>query len=304
MLYLLCRFGKYCRRFKNFLPDTRHNGSAIGNFLSNNWQLTPTSYINASKFDASRRIYDGLPSFKTENDGDRNPIILDLDGSINGIANSFIVADYPFFKSQNCTSKLDWDAAVCWALQYGQVFIRNEDMAGTNFTGIVSDQVFYMTRDEYSTYPLGLEGTPGSTPRIQFQPLVVLSKGYTVKFAYPTPPKLSFQLTNWNAGNWARIGVCYPPANFTVTRTIGSASTPLKLVNTITEVNNSSTGLVYFYDSERGLLFFKAVATNDRNGYEYCGSGGCETYSILAQGSQVGKSYACTPYPTYAVPPN
>lgn len=148
-------------RFKNFLPDSRHNGSAFGNLLSDNWQVAPTNYAKASTFlDASRRLYHGLPSNYAEHDGDRNPVIMDLDGTISGVANSFIVADNPFFKSKNCTSKPDWDAAVCWAQKYGQLFIRNDDSARTNFSGITTGQVFYMTRDEYSSYPLGLEGIP------------------------------------------------------------------------------------------------------------------------------------------------
>jgi hypothetical protein len=43
-------------------------------------------------------------------------------------------------------------------------------------------------------------------PRVRFQPLVMLSKSYTIKFKHPTPPALSFQLTNWDANDWARIG--------------------------------------------------------------------------------------------------
>lgn len=149
-------------RFKNFLPDSRHNGSAIGNLQANNYQTAPTNYAKASTFlDASRRLNHGIANYLVEHDGDRNPVVLDLDGTISGIANSFIVADNPFFKSKNCTSKPDWDAAVCWAQKYGQLFFRNDDAARTNFSGITTGQVFYMTRDEYSAYPLGFEGIPG-----------------------------------------------------------------------------------------------------------------------------------------------
>jgi hypothetical protein len=291
--------------FKGFLADTRHNGSAIGNLLGNNWQMTPTNFIRGARFyDDSRRVYHGAAgqSWFGDYDGDRKPVIHDVDGTLTGVTDSFIVRNLPFYTTPNCYPRPEWEGQVCKE-RYGQLFIRNANSAGTNYNGVTTGRRFVITRDDSPDAPHSMLGIPGSDPTIQWQPLVMLSKGYTVKFTHPTPPQLTFQLTNWNARDWARLGVCYPPAaTFTVTKEIGYGTViPMTPGNSVQDVDNSVNGTVYYYDSTRGVLFFKAVAENSRNGYEYCASKGCEVYRIKAEGGQVGTDYACTPYPTYQV---
>jgi hypothetical protein len=100
-------------------------------------------------------------------DGDKNPIILDLDGSLTGIANSNVVRNNPFFTSPNCYERPKWAAQVCKE-KFGQLYITNEDPAGTNFNGLTmtadsstsSSILFAITRDDYSYYDLEMMGTP------------------------------------------------------------------------------------------------------------------------------------------------
>ncbi len=64
-----------------------------------------------------------------------------------------------------------------------------------------------------------------------------------------------------------QTGVCYPPATFTVTKEIGYGSvTTLTQVSSIQEVDNSVNGTVYFYDSARGVLFFKGTKSSEYYG--------------------------------------
>ena len=183
----------------------------------------------------------GQPWFDVNSlDGDKNPTILDLDGSLTGIPNSNIVRNNPFFTSYNCYARPEWEAQVCKE-KFGQLYITNEDPDATNFNGLpmtadsstASSILFAITRDEYPDYDMEMMGTPPYSgtkhlprlkseasfralsdtniniidpPRIKFQPLVMISKSYTIKFKHPTPPALSFQLTNWSQNDWARIG--------------------------------------------------------------------------------------------------
>jgi hypothetical protein len=66
-------------------------------------------------------------------------------------------------------------------------------------------------------------------PTIQWQPLVMLSKGYTVKFTHPTPPQLTFQLTNWNARDWARLGKSFRLLSISISDTCHQVSATLLL---------------------------------------------------------------------------
>eukprot|EP00026_Physarum_polycephalum_P008748 Phypoly_transcript_08848.p1 GENE.Phypoly_transcript_08848~~Phypoly_transcript_08848.p1 ORF type:complete len:463 (+),score=90.36 Phypoly_transcript_08848:1-1389(+) len=301
--------------FKNFTSNTYHKLACFGTELNNLWQLAPTSNTSGLQFDSvSLRAYFGNGGqYYGNNDGMHNSIMHDLDGSLTRLgAGTWAVTALPIHTINSCQYQPAWNASVCPAsVRYGQLFIRNNNMTGTNFgcvagtTGCVSGIILY--RDDKSTSPLPMIGIPNApNPSIQFQPLIMLSKTYTVHFPHATPPTLQFQMTNWLVGEGIRIGICYPPATtFAVTYVInGRTIRSLTAVTTLAALDASHNNTVYFFDSTTNLLFIRPTSLVPRDGANYCSIQGCEDIVVKATGPNMGniayKGVCHNTYPKYA----
>jgi hypothetical protein len=94
-------------------------------------------------------------------DGDRKPVIHDVDGTLTGVTDSFIVRNLPFYTTPNCYPRPEWEGQVCKE-RYGQLFIRNANSAGTNYNGVTTGRRFVITRDDSPDAPHSMLGIPGS----------------------------------------------------------------------------------------------------------------------------------------------
>ncbi|XP_035675907.1 cell surface hyaluronidase-like [Branchiostoma floridae] len=114
--------------FKKFAAAPEYNrwSSAIGYLLGNNWQMSPNNNVTGAKFEnVQTRVFHGgknLPWFGTyEKDGDKSQITHDVDGSITGYPDSYVVGQNNYLaRNPGCVEKSEWRAFVC-SEKYGQV---------------------------------------------------------------------------------------------------------------------------------------------------------------------------------------
>ncbi|KAL0193616.1 hypothetical protein M9458_011912, partial [Cirrhinus mrigala] len=68
-----------------------------------------------------------------------------------------------------------------------------------------------ISRDEYPDKPMVLRGIRSQTaPSQQYQPVLMMSKSYTVHWNGPAPRETVLSLINFDQGDWALLGFCYP----------------------------------------------------------------------------------------------
>ncbi|CAH1264676.1 TMEM2 [Branchiostoma lanceolatum] len=293
-----CTFKRYAK-----VPEADRYSSAIGFHTKNGWQNTPKNNITRSKFDnVQSRMFlgaAGLSGFGQHNkDGDKTNILHDLDGSLTGYPDSYIVGpDNYLARNPGCVEKPDWIGYVCRG-DYASLFIsanhQNNQMS--------------MYRDEYPDTPVTLK-TPGKTT--YYMPVVMLDKSYTVHWDGQAPEQLTIYQINFDSGDWVRVGFCYPPGTtFQVTyqleRRVPSAimhEEDVSSVSSLTEIDGGDGKLFYFEEST-GLLFLKVRANYDREGHNYCSHMGCERIIISAtMTSDAVSDCTAAAYPKYSLTP-
>ncbi|EGG18934.1 transmembrane protein [Cavenderia fasciculata] len=274
--------------FVNYNSDGVRNMSGIGWFLYDDWILNPKSKTFGLSFvNSNTRVY----TYLTNDDGSKNEIIHDEDGSLTGTSGASLVPNVPYFYSPKCVANTQWNKTVCYE-KFSSIYVYNMDLANTITPSGTSGIV--MIRDQYSFYRHVMYGVPNSTPRNTFMPLVMIGRTYTMHFLHPSPPNLRLQMTNFDQGDSVVVGVCYPKygVSFSVKRNVvlgwQTFATTMVSGKTIDAVNNDATGMTYFYDATTGLLFIKFIQQGSRTWSMYCPDTGCESVNIIASGWAVG----------------
>uniref|UniRef100_A0A8I3MJY1 hyaluronoglucosaminidase n=2 Tax=Canis lupus familiaris TaxID=9615 RepID=A0A8I3MJY1_CANLF len=147
-----------------------------------------------------------------------------------------------------------------------------------------------ITRDEYPSYPMVLRGINQKATFPQYQPVIMLEKGYTIHWNGPAPRTAFLYLINFNKNDWIRVGLCYPSnTSFQVTfgflqRHNGSLSKmeEYEPVHSLEELQRKQSERKFYFDSSTGLLFLYLKAKSHRDGHSYCSSQGCERVKIQA----------------------
>ncbi|KAF3815947.1 hypothetical protein GH733_016052 [Mirounga leonina] len=124
----------------------------------------------------------------------------------------------------------------------------------------------------------------------QYQPVIMLEKGYTIHWNGPAPRTAFLYLVNFNKNDWIRLGLCYPSnTSFQVTfgflqRHNGSLSKmeEYEPVHSLEELQRKQSERKFYFDSSTGLLFLYLKAKSYRDGHSYCSSQGCERVKIQA----------------------
>ncbi|CAH1264677.1 TMEM2 [Branchiostoma lanceolatum] len=293
-----CTFKRYAK-----VPEADRWSSAIGFKVKNGWQNTPKSNITRSKFEnVQSRMFlgaAGLSGFGQHNkDGDKTNILHDLDGSLTGYPDSYIVGpDNYLVRNPGCVEKPDWNGYVCRG-DYAQLYIiANHERNKMS-----------MYRDEYPDTPVTLE-TPSTTT--YYMPVVTLDKSYTVHWDGQAPEQLTIYPINFDSGDWVRVGFCYPPGTtFQVTyqlhMQVPSAimlEEDVSPVSSLTEID-SGDGKLFYFEESTGLLFLKVRANYDREGHDYCSHMGCEKIIISAtMTSDAVSDCTAAAYPKYSLTP-
>ncbi|CAH1264689.1 TMEM2 [Branchiostoma lanceolatum] len=293
-----CTFKRYAK-----VPEANRYSSAIGFAQMNPFQNTPKNNITRSKFDnVQSRMFlgaAGLSGFgQHDRDGDKTNILHDLDGSLTGYPDSYIVGpDNYLVRNPGCVEKPDWIGYVC-----------RGDYASLYISANHERNQMSMYRDEYPDTPVTLKTPYSST---FYMPVVMLDKSYTVHWDGQAPEQLTIHLINFDSDDWVRVGFCYPPGTtFQVTyqlhMQVPSAimlEEDVSPVSSLTEID-SGDGKLFYFEESTGLLFLKVRANYDREGHDYCSHMGCEKIIISAtMTSDAVSDCTAAAYPKYSLTP-
>uniref|UniRef100_A0A8D0H9K1 hyaluronoglucosaminidase n=1 Tax=Sphenodon punctatus TaxID=8508 RepID=A0A8D0H9K1_SPHPU len=293
--------------FKNFIPTTERFTSAVGFLMKNPWQMTPKNNISLVKFaeNVSLKVFFGKPGpwFEdSELDGDKNAIFHDLDGSLTEYKDTHVGRmDNYLIRHPNCINVTRWNGVICSGA-YAQVYIQTWNPQNLTMT---------IVRDEYPSSPMVLRGINQRAAFQQYQPVMMLQKGYTVHWNGQAPQTTFLYLINFNKDDWIQVGLCYPSGTtFQVTFDAFQRQTSAfhsakeyASVSSLAELQKDRSKNNFYFDNSTGLLFLSLQAKYNREGYSYCSSQGCERIKIQATIRSKAISNCMTKaYPKYQVP--
>ncbi|KAM9446380.1 cell surface hyaluronidase [Clarias gariepinus] len=295
--------------FTAYVPTPDRFTTAVGFSLKNVWQLTPRNNLSSLSFlpSVTLRAFFGRPGQWFEDndlDGDKNSIFHDLDGSVSGYPDTYVVrADNFLLQHPDCVKMPQWSGSVCSG-RYAQVYIKTQGVPNLSLSII---------RDEYPDKPLVLRGINSQTALSQqYQPVLMLSKSYTLHWNGQAPKEIVLSLTNFNQGDWALIGLCYPSdTTFQVMsdiydrqKNVFDGMEDYGTVSSLAELEKRQQDRKYFFDRDTGLLWLYTRARHPRNGHSYCSTRGCERVKITATTS-TKQTCNCTAaaYPKYTREP-
>ncbi|XP_070446782.1 cell surface hyaluronidase CEMIP2 isoform X2 [Equus przewalskii] len=295
--------------FKKYVPTPDRYTSAVGFLMKNSWQITPRNNISLVKFGphVSLNVFFGKPGPWFEDcelDGDKNSIFHDVDGSVTGYKDAYVGRmDNYLIRHPSCVNMTKWNAVICSG-NYAQVYVQTWSTQNLTMT---------IARDEYPSSPMVLRGINQKAAFPQYQPVIMLEKGYTIHWNGPAPKIAFLYLINFNKNDWIRVGLCYPSnTSFQVTfgffqRHNGSLSKmeEYEPVHSLAELQKKQSERKFYFDSGTGLLFLYLKAKSHRIGHSYCSSQGCERVKIQATtDSKAISNCMAKAYPQYYKKPS
>ncbi|KAI4891650.1 hypothetical protein NFI96_020589, partial [Prochilodus magdalenae] len=296
--------------FKSYTSTPERFTSAVGFNLKNAWQLTPRNNLSSVYFlpSVTLRAFFGRPGQWFEDndlDGDKNSIFHDVDGSVSGYPDTYAVrADNYLVRHPECVNMPQWNGCVCSG-RYAQVYIKTQGVPNLSLT---------ITRNEYPDKPLVLRGINSQAAMSQqYQPVLMMSKSYTLHWNGQAPKEIVLSLINFDLGDWTLLGLCYPADTaFQVISDIYHRQNntfdgmeDYGSVSSLAELEKRATERKYFFDKSTGLLWLYARSRHGRNGHSYCSIRGCERVKIVATTS-TKQTCNCTAaaYPKYSQTPS
>ncbi|XP_010074308.1 PREDICTED: transmembrane protein 2 isoform X2 [Pterocles gutturalis] len=291
--------------FKNFVPTPDRFTSAVGFLMKNPWQMTPKNNISLVKFgpNVSLKAFFGKPGPWFEEgdlDGDKNSIFHDLDGSVTDYKDTYVGRmDNYLIQHPKCINVTEWSGVVCSGT-YAQLYVQTWNGQNLSMT---------IVRDEYPANPMVLRGINQRAVFQQYQPVVMLQKGYTIHWNGKAPNVTYLYLINFNKNDWIRVGLCYQPnTDFVIVlETFQRRSSALSSkverympVSSMMELEQNQSDKKFYFDNSTGLLFLFLQAKYNRDGHSYCSSQGCERIKIVTKDSAKGISNCMAKaYPKY-----
>ncbi|KAI7813586.1 cell surface hyaluronidase [Triplophysa rosa] len=295
--------------FRAFSTTTERLTTAVGFSLKNIWQLSPRNNLSSLAFQphVTLRAFFGRPGEWFEQndlDGDKNSIFHDVDGSISNYIDTYVGrADNFLIRHPQCVDVPRWNGVVCSG-KYSQVYIQTQGASNLSLT---------IRRDEYHDRPMVLRGIRSQTSLSQqYQPVLMMSKSYTVHWNGPAPRETVLSLINFDKGDWALLGLCYPNETvFQITSDIYNKQNngfesieDYGPVSSMADLEKRQLERKYFFDKSVGLLWLYAQAKHRRDGHSYCSVAGCERVKIIATIRPAQKTQTCNcttnAYPKYS----
>ncbi|XP_029017539.1 cell surface hyaluronidase isoform X2 [Betta splendens] len=296
--------------FRHFTPTAERYTSAVGFSLKNTWQLTPRNNLSQLTFHPTvglRAFFGQAGQWFDDNDldGDKNSIFHDVDGSVTGYRDTYVGrADNYLIQHPGCSNVSQWNGVICSG-RYSQVYIQTQ---GT------PNLALSISRDEYPDAPLVLRGINSQTALSkQYQPILMMSKSYTLHWSGPAPREVVLSLINFEKDDWVLVGICYPSdTTFQIMSDINDRQsntfddiTDYGTVSSLSELEKRPVERKYFFDQTVGLLWLYLRARHGRDGHSYCSVKGCERVKITATTS-AKQTCNCTAkaYPKYSKTPS
>ncbi|XP_070552180.1 cell surface hyaluronidase-like isoform X2 [Ptychodera flava] len=202
--------------------------------------------------------------------GDQLSSFYDIDGCTTGYADTTVVKNDPFLTSPLCYFHESWGMSVC-PYHYSKLSVE-----------INRNNAIYMVRDDAYEHKFSLNEVAWN------QYLLMNDKSYTMHFNVKPPQyiSLSFQFLYGHAGDFVRLGICFPKD--TESFTFMDINTRTE-VTSLEEVDADEIGTTYFWDSATGLLIFKVVSQFDPSGELFaCTPSQCPAIRIGHSGGSGG----------------
>lgn len=296
--------------FRGFIPTADRYTSAVGFNLKNTWQLTPRNNLSQLSFPSTvgLRAFFGRPGqWFEENDldGDKNSIFHDVDGSVTGYRDTYVGrADNYLIQHPGCVNLTQWNGVTCSG-RYSQVYIQTQGAPSLSLS---------ISRDEYPNAPLVLRGinSQGALSQ-QYQPVLMMSKSYTLHWSGPAPREIVLSLINFDKDDWVLVGLCYPSdTTFQIMADINDRQsnsfddiTDYGTVSSLEQLEKKPMERKYFFDQSVGLLWLYLRARHGRDGHSYCSIKGCERVKVMSTTSSK-QTCNCTAkaYPKYSKTPS
>ncbi|XP_069121969.1 cell surface hyaluronidase-like [Argopecten irradians] len=251
--------------FDGFGTNPNYTLSAIGFQLQNKFPSSPVTSVSRLMFGFDdqdldgKRIYDGnaRKSDYAKYAGDQGATCRDVDGSLTSVAGSQVVKPAPFYTTESCLHRSNWNMAIC-PHRYGKLMVHVDDANDKDIYPImVRDDIPHVneTISEYAYNP---------------QYLVVLGSNhsYTLHWSSRVPRKFVLEGLGVEKDYPLQIGVCLPrDATFDlkswspVWRADLSHWIP---VNSYSDLSKETDGGQYYWDQNVGLLFIKLQSTRMR----------------------------------------
>ncbi|XP_029468423.1 cell surface hyaluronidase isoform X2 [Rhinatrema bivittatum] len=242
--------------FKNYVPTPDRFTSAIGFLMKNPWQITPKNNLSSVKFgtNISLKVFFGRPGpwfEESELDGDKNSIFHDVDGSVTEYKDTYVARiDNYLIRHPNCINVTKWNGVICSGA-YAQLYVQTWNPQNLTMT---------IARDEYPSKHMTLRGINQRALFQQYQPVVMLQKGYTIHWNGQAPQTTFLYLINFDKNDWIRVGLCYPPdTTFQVTSDIFQRQTSAFYsveeytpVSSMEELQKTRQGRTFYFDSSTG----------------------------------------------------
>ncbi|XP_035514547.1 cell surface hyaluronidase [Morone saxatilis] len=296
--------------FRGFIPTPERYTSAVGFNLKNTWQLTPRNNLSQLNFHStvSLRAFFGRPGqWFEENDldGDKNSIFHDVDGSVTGYRDTYVGrADNYLIQHPTCVNMSQWSGVICSG-RYSQVYIQTQGVSSLSLS---------ISRDEYPNAPLVLRGinSQGALSQ-QYQPILMMSKSYTLHWSGPAPREVVLSLINFDKDDWVLVGLCYPSdTTFQIMADINDRQsntfddiTDYGTVSSLAQLEKKPMERKYFFDQTVGLLWLYLRARHGRDGQSYCSVKGCERVKVMATtSSKQTCNCSAKAYPKYSKTPS
>ena len=232
--------------FAGFAPNSFREGAALSYLDYTDFSVSPFNFVRALSFAAdTKRIYlatrpaPATPSEGSE-DGYRSSIFLDVDGSVTGKANHFVVVNNPFMYTESCTQQSEWNVWLC-PETYVSLNIRIEN---PELNSVV------LTREGH---PHTLFGS-GSAPGTYFRSIVLAQSEETLTFDDHIPSKFDLILRE-GAGQWLLVKIPYPDKMAKVSRYGEELATKSDMAEL-----QASTRSAFYHDYAAETLYIKLAA--------------------------------------------
>ncbi|KAL3861903.1 hypothetical protein ACJMK2_007916 [Sinanodonta woodiana] len=275
--------------FKGYKKTPYYNMGAISLKRLNRFSSSTVNSMKAAKFafvdgDSTGNWVvngdQGDVGFGNE-DGDKAATFQDVDGSVSGAANNQLVKPYPYYVTDQCRQRVNWEMAIC-PHDYGKLRPR------------VPDSIEAITDPIMTRVDTGAEEQLTGVDSADFVVIVGASKRYILHWSNQIPNPLEIYSDGIEKDKWVTFGVClpvgvsfdlysyYPHWAPTLSSWI-SASSIADLEST------TNDGKTYYYDSANGVLYFKFIKQYDRQPGETtsCPKDRCSMVKISMSGTNI-----------------
>ncbi|XP_068594477.1 cell surface hyaluronidase [Brachionichthys hirsutus] len=296
--------------FRGFIPTPERYTSAVGFSLKNTWQLNPRNDLSKLSFQPTvgLRTFFGRPGQWFEDndlDGDKNSIFHDVDGSVTGYTDTYIGrSDNFLIQHPGCVNMSQWNGVICSG-RYSQVYVQTQGASSLSLS---------ISRDDYPHASLVLRGinSQGALSQ-QYQPILMMSKSYTLHWSGPAPREVVLSLINFDQEDWVLVGLCYPSdTTFQIMADINDRQsntfddlTDYGTASSLSELETKPLERKYYFDRAVGLLWLYLRARHGRDGHSYCSVRGCERVKVVATtASKQTCDCSAEAYPKYSRTPS